>query len=65
MATSLPPGVDLTASKVPTLQGTIISTWILAVIVVALRFHSRWLSKVKPWWDDWTVLLAMVISNLL
>lgn len=64
MATSLPPDVDLAESKIPQLQGTIISTWILAVIIVALRFQSRGLSKIKPWWDDWAVLFALVIFNI-
>lgn len=32
----------------------------LSAIAVALRLVSRRLSKVRLWWDDWLILIALV-----
>jgi hypothetical protein len=63
MATTLPPGIDLSSSQQPKLQGAILSMWLLAVLAVALRFTSRWLARAGLWWDDWTLLLCLVFAN--
>lgn len=36
MATTVLPGIDLTASKQPQIRGAILSTWLLAVLAVGL-----------------------------
>lgn len=47
--------------------GVIITTSIivrLTAVVVALRWSVRlWITK-KVWWDDWTILFAIVRQNL-
>ncbi|KKA16364.1 hypothetical protein T310_10060 [Rasamsonia emersonii CBS 393.64] len=63
MATTVLPGIDLTASKQPQIRGAILSTWLLAVLAVGLRFTSRWLVKAGFWWDDWLILLGLVITH--
>ena len=42
------------------LLGTIISTWILMLAIVALRFVARRLAKSFLWYDDWLILPATV-----
>ena len=41
-------------------QGTILATWVLAVVTVCLRFTARRLSKAGIWYDDWLILPAIV-----
>ena len=36
---------------------------ILAIVAVALRFYARSLKKVLPSWDDYLVVLALVIIS--
>jgi hypothetical protein len=55
-----PPGIDLAASKQPQTRGLIISTWVLALLAVALRFYARRISKAGFWWDDWLMIPALV-----
>ena len=35
----------------------------LATIAVVLRLFSRKLSSASYWWDGWTIMAALVISN--
>lgn len=35
---------------------------VLGIITVAGRFYSRWITKLGFGWDDWTILIAMVIG---
>ena len=39
-----------------------VSTFVIAAVLVALRFASRRLSKAGLWWDDWIQLPAIVSS---
>ena len=36
---------------------------ILAIVAVVLRFYARKIKKVKPSWDDYLVVLALVIVS--
>ena len=47
-------------SRVIALRGTVIATWIVALIVVCLRFTARRLSKSGFWYDDWLMIPAAV-----
>lgn len=38
---------------------------VLSTISVILRFVSRGVSKTPLWWDDYTVLIALVSAGLL
>ncbi len=42
------------------IRGSIIATWILAFIAVALRFIARRLSKAGLWYDDIMIIPALV-----
>lgn len=35
---------------------------VLDIITVASRFYSRWITKVGFGWDDWTILIALIIG---
>ena len=37
---------------------------VLPVVAVALRLVSRRISRVNLWWDDWLILVALVVSTL-
>ena len=47
-------------SELVRLQGSILATWALAVIIVCLRFLARRLSKAGLWYDDWLMIPATV-----
>ena len=55
-----PPGIDLSETQVPRMLGINISTFVLAVISIILRFVSRRLSRAHFWWDDWLMISAIV-----
>ena len=60
MASSGPPPPDGDYNLGPGIVQTVTVLMILSVIVVALRFAIRiWIVK-KVWWDDWTILFALV-----
>ena len=40
--------------------GSIITTWLLVVITVCLRFYARLSSKAGLWYDDWFIIPATV-----
>ena len=42
------------------IQGSTSATWALAFIAVMLRFTARRLSKAGFWYDDWTIIPALV-----
>ena len=53
--------VDLSESQQPRLYGTYSSTWLLAIIAVALRMLCRKrLSRAGFWWDDYVICLSLV-----
>ena len=37
---------------------------ILAIVAVVLRFYSRRIRKVRPSWDDYLIVLALVMFPL-
>jgi hypothetical protein len=57
----------LTAPKGRDLHSTFLALGIvfpiLAIACVALRFEARRMNRLKPQWDDWTVVLALVRST--
>ena len=54
------PGLDLNDSQAPRIIGTCVTLIIISTISVALRFLARRLSRAGLWWDDWTMLGALV-----
>ena len=54
------PGLNLDDSQGPRVIATSIVLMILASLAVVLRFIARHLSRAGLWWDDWTVLAALV-----
>ncbi|KAI6084699.1 hypothetical protein F4821DRAFT_242130 [Hypoxylon rubiginosum] len=59
-----PPGLDLTETRVPELFGSLLTTWIVATIVVALRFYAHRLIRTPFWREDWLVLGALVSAGV-
>lgn len=57
-----PIDADLSDSQFGRIQGVAILFAILPTVVVALRFLARKLSKAGLWWDDWTILAALIVS---
>ena len=55
-----PPGLDIHASRQPSLYAAAIITYILAVVAVGLRFWSRKLTQSRYQLDDWLVAAAGV-----
>ncbi|KAL8726561.1 MAG: hypothetical protein Q9181_005998 [Wetmoreana brouardii] len=53
-----PPGLDIHATRQPSLYAASIITWILAVLAVALRFWCRRLTKSGYKLDDWLIFAA-------
>jgi hypothetical protein len=61
IASLLPPDIDLTANTAASDRAAIISALILALIAIALRFTARHLQQTKIHWDDWVIIISMVI----
>lgn len=53
----------LNADQGPKVDAITITCFSLAVVAVCLRFLARILTKATLWWDDWTVLGALVSST--
>ncbi|KAM0799831.1 hypothetical protein BDR22DRAFT_822202 [Usnea florida] len=47
------------------LGGSIIATWLIALIAVCLRFLARRLSKAALWYDDWLIIPAVLVATAL
>ncbi len=62
---SPPPGTDLNDNAQSLIRGGVVSTWILAIIAVVLRFTSRRMARAGFWVDDWLMLPALTICTLL
>ena len=54
------PDFDIYADRGPHLVRVCSVMIALSAIAVALRLVSRRLSKVRLWWDDWLILIALV-----
>ena len=54
------PGLNLDASQQPRIIAASVVLIAISTVAVALRFLSRMVSKAGLWWDDWTMLAAMV-----
>ncbi|SCV36303.1 related to integral membrane protein [Fusarium fujikuroi] len=61
IAGPLPPDVDLTANTASSDRDVIISVLILALIAIALRFTARNIQQTKIHWDDWVIIISMVL----
>ena len=57
-----PPGEDLNATQAPRIIATSVTLIVISAVAVALRFIARHLSEAGLWWDDWTILGAMVLT---
>ena len=52
----------LAESRVGETYALVITFTVLSTIAVALRFLSRRLGRASLWWDDWTILMALIIE---
>ncbi|EJT75168.1 hypothetical protein GGTG_05105 [Gaeumannomyces tritici R3-111a-1] len=55
-----PAGLDLTETRVPEIYGSLVPTWIFAIIAVGLRVAARRLQASKLFLDDWLVAITLV-----
>lgn len=55
-----PPLFNIYESKAPQCYAAAITTYVIAVVAVALRFWARKLMKAGIWVDDWTAAVALV-----
>ena len=55
----------ITDDRGPQVIGVSVAMIILSTLAVAFRFWSRKISTAGLWWDDWTILLALVSSFLI
>ena len=60
LAIMSPDGSNLSDTQVPRIIATSAVLITLSTIAVLLRFVARYLSKAGLWWDDWTILMALV-----
>ena len=58
------PGLDLQADQSSRIVAASITLMVLSGIAVGMRFIARHLSRAGLWWDDWTILVAMVPAVL-
>lgn len=42
------------------IYGSMITLTVIAIIAVILRLFARKISKASFWWDDWTIIIALV-----
>lgn len=54
---------DVHASDAPQFYAAAITSYILAVAAVTLRFWSRKLMRTRLWVDDWSIAGALVRSQ--
>ncbi len=62
----LPPDLSpsyLAETRVPEIYASVITVTVAATIAVALRFLCRSMVKAKLWYDDWIIVLALVINH--
>lgn len=52
----------LAQSRVGDIYAAVIAVTVLCTIAVARRFRCRRIVKANLWWDDWTILAALLIE---
>lgn len=52
----------LAQSRVPAIYAAVITVSVLCTIAVALRFLCRRFVKATLWWDDWIILVALLVE---
>ncbi len=65
MSTQLPVPPDGDQNRTGALIGVVIGTFIPSCIFVGLRLYTRLFLTKSARWDDWTIVLALVLSPLL
>ena len=55
-----PAGIDLSQNLGPTILAASLTTWLLALIAIALRLVGRRMKGVTLWLDDWLIIAAVV-----
>ncbi|KAL9100421.1 MAG: hypothetical protein Q9163_004203 [Psora crenata] len=53
---------DLSEDRGPSVVAASIILIILPTVAVGLRFASRWISRAGFWWDDHTIIVALILS---
>jgi hypothetical protein len=56
-----PSDIDLNANTATSDRAAIIAVLILALLAISLRFVARGIQRTKIHWDDWVIILSMVL----
>ncbi|KAF4973592.1 hypothetical protein FSARC_166 [Fusarium sarcochroum] len=56
-----PDGIDLNANTATSDRAAIVTVLILALLAIGLRFVARSIQRVKIHWDDWAIILSMIL----
>lgn len=64
MSTQLSPPPDGNQNRTGTAVGLVIGTNTPAFIIVALRLYTRLFITKSARWDDWTIVVALVLTSL-
>ncbi|PKY04108.1 hypothetical protein P168DRAFT_297039 [Aspergillus campestris IBT 28561] len=59
-----PPGLDIYEDRSGKVIASVLAPAILAVIAVGLRVWARYISKAEFRWDDYLIILALVVAKL-
>ena len=59
------PGLNVNDSQGPRIIGTSVTLIVISTLALVLRFVARHLSRAGLWWDDWTILAALVGTRAL
>ncbi|SPJ73839.1 related to integral membrane protein [Fusarium torulosum] len=58
-----PSDIDLNANTATSDRAAIITVFILALLAISLRFAARTIQRTRIHWDDWIIILSMVLVS--
>ena len=59
-----PEGLNLTETRVPEILGSLVTTWLCAIVAVGLRLIARRLQGSKLYADDWLVTFGLIAASV-
>ena len=65
MANTFSTDLNLTANLQPKIYVASCIVYFLAILAVALRFYARKLVRASFWWDDWLIIVSLILESAL
>lgn len=56
-----PSHIDLNANTATSDRAAIVAVLILALLAISLRFAARTIQRTRIHWDDWVIILSMLL----